>query len=55
MGQIPNATVVIIKDLVLSVILFHILNDQIIVDHSRADSFPVFFNLLLVFKLSLNV
>ena len=55
MGQFPNLAVIIVKDLVLTIVLNHVLGDKLIVDDCWTNSFFVLLNFLLVFELRLNV
>ena len=53
--ELPNLAVIIIKDLVLTIVLDHVLGDEFVIDDSRSDSLFVLLDLLLVFELRLNV
>ena len=47
MGELPDLTIVIIKDLVLTVVFDHVVRDQLIVDNGGPNSFLILFDLLL--------
>ena len=55
MSQLPNLTVIVVKDLILTIVLYHVLSDELVIDNSRSDSFLVLLDLLLCLKLILNV
>ena len=38
MGQFPDLTVIVIKDLVLNVVLLHVCNDQLVIDDCWSNS-----------------
>ena len=55
MGQVPNLPIVIIKDLILTVVLDHVLGDEVVIDDLRSHRFLVLFNLLLRLELLLDM
>ena len=46
-SELPDLTIVIIKDLVLTVVFDHVVRDQLIIDNGGPNSFLILFDLLL--------
>ena len=55
MGEFPDLTIIIIEDLVLTVVVYHVVSHQLIVNDCGSDGFLILFDLLLSLKLLLNV
>ena len=55
MGELPDLTIVIVKDLVFSVVLDHVLVDQLVIDDCWPDCLLILLDLLLCLKLILDV
>ena len=47
MGELPDLTIVIVKDLVFSVVLDHVLVDQLVIDDCWPDCLLILLDLLL--------
>ena len=55
MGQLPNLPIIVIEDLILTIVLNHVLTNELVIDDSRPDRLLVLLNLLLGLQLVLNV
>ena len=55
MRQLPNLPVIVVEDLILPIVFYHVLADELVVDDSWPDRLLVLLNLLLSFQLILNV
>jgi len=55
MGQVPDLAVVVVKDFVLTVVLNHVLSDELVIDDCWTHRLLVPFNFLLGLESTLNV
>ena len=55
MGEVPDAHVLLVEDLVFAVVVFHVVVDEGVVDDGGLDGLGVLLDLLLVFEFVLHV
>ena len=55
MGQLPNHAIVVVKDRVRTVVLDHVLLDELVIDDCGTNRLSVLLNLLFFLELVLDV